>query len=59
MQEWTEEVLEPNKTLFLCFSLCMFIFYDRVGKCILTIVEYTFFDIFYSKFQLVNIFHLQ
>ena len=20
MQEWTEEVLEPNKTLFLCFS---------------------------------------
>ena len=24
MQEWTEEVLEPNKTLFLCFSLGMF-----------------------------------
>ena len=32
MQEWTEEVLEPNKTLFLCFSLCMFIIYDRVKK---------------------------
>ena len=24
MHEWTEDVLEPNKTLFLCFSLCMF-----------------------------------
>ena len=32
MQEWTEEALEPNKTLFLCFSLCMFKFYDRVRK---------------------------
>ena len=32
MQEWTEEVLEPNKTLFLCFSLCMFKFYDSVRK---------------------------
>ena len=32
MQEWTEEVLEPNKNLFLCFSLCMFKIYDRVRK---------------------------
>ena len=32
MQGWTEEVLEPNKTLFLCFSLCMFKFYDRIRK---------------------------
>ena len=32
MQECTEEVLEPNKTLFLCFSLCMFKIYDRVRK---------------------------
>ena len=24
--------LEWNKTLFLCFSLCMFKFYDRIGK---------------------------
>ena len=32
MQEWTEEVLEPNKTLFLCFSLCMLKIYDRVRK---------------------------
>ena len=31
MQEWTEEVLEA-KTLFLCFSLCMFKIYDRVRK---------------------------
>ena len=32
MQEWTEEVLEPNKTSFLCFPLCMFKFYNRVRK---------------------------
>ena len=32
MQEWTEEVLESNKTLFFCFSLCMCIFYDRARK---------------------------
>ena len=32
MQDWKEEVLEPNKTLFLCFSLYMFKFYDRVRK---------------------------
>ena len=32
MQEWTEEVSEPNKILFLCFSLCMFKFYDSVRK---------------------------
>ena len=30
MQEWTEEVLEPNKILFLCFSLCVFKIYGRV-----------------------------
>ena len=32
MQEWTEEVLESNKTLFLCFSLGMVKIYDRVRK---------------------------
>ena len=32
MQEWTEEVLESNKTLFLCFSLCMYTFYDMARK---------------------------
>ena len=32
MQERTEEVLEENKILFLCFSLCMFKIYDRVKK---------------------------
>ena len=35
MQEWTEEVLELNKTLFLYFSLCMFKIYDRVRKQVL------------------------
>ena len=56
MQEWTEEVLESNKTLFLCFSLCVF---KNVGqKAVLTIVEYEFFDIFYSKFQLVSTFYI-
>ena len=37
MQEWTEEVLEPNKTLLLCFSLCMFKIYDMVRKQFLQI----------------------
>ena len=35
MQEWTEEVLESNKTWFLCFSLCMYIFYDSARKQLL------------------------
>ena len=30
IQQWTEAVLESNKTLFLCFSVC--IIYDRVRK---------------------------
>ena len=32
IQEWTEEVLESNRTLFFCFSLCMFKFYDRIRR---------------------------
>ena len=32
MQEWTEEDMEPNKTLYLYFSLCMFKIYERVRK---------------------------
>ena len=60
MQKWTEEVLEPNKTLFLCFSLCMFnvqILWQG-QRAVLTIVEFEFFDIFYSKFQLVSTFSI-
>ena len=45
MQEWTEEVLESNKTLFLCFSFCMFKFYE-CQKAVLKIVEFEFLDIF-------------
>ena len=57
MQEWTEEVLEPNKTLFLCFSLKMYVQNLWQGqKAVLTIVEFEFFDIIYSKFQLVSTF---
>ena len=59
MQERTEEVLEPNKTLSLCFSLCMFKFYDVVRKQFNNIiVEFEFFVIFYSKFQLVSTFSI-
>ena len=58
MQEWTEEVLEPNKTLFLCFSLCMFKFLWQGQKAALTIVEFEIFDIFYSKLQLVSTFSI-
>ena len=44
IQEWTEEVLEPNKTLFLCFSLYIIIQILWWGqKAVLTIVEFDFF----------------
>ena len=56
MQEWTEEVLESNKTLFLCFSLCYVQNLWHGQKAVLTIVEFEFFDVFYSKFQLVSTF---
>ena len=55
MQEWTEEVLESNKTLFLFFSrYAQILWQDQ--KAVLTIVEFEFFDIFYSTFQLVPTF---
>ena len=44
MQEWTEEVLESNKILFLCF---FFIYVQNLWqgqKAVLTIVEFEFFD---------------
>ena len=41
MQEWTEEVLESNKTLFLCFSFSIFKIYEG-QKAVLTIVEFEF-----------------
>ena len=40
MQEWPEEVLESNKTLFLCFSFCMFKICDRGQKAVFTVVEF-------------------
>ena len=50
MQEWTEEVLESNKTLFFCFSLCLIKFYDKVRKQFFIIVE--FFLEFFESFGL-------
>ena len=58
MQDWTEEVLEPNRTLFLCFS---FLYVQNLWlgqKAVLIIVEFELFDIFYSKFQLVSTFSI-
>ena len=49
MQKWTEEVLEPNKTFQNLW---------QGQKAVLTIVEFDFFDIFYSKFQLVSTFSI-
>ena len=57
MQEWPEEVLESNRTLFLFFFflyVCSILW--RGQKAVLTIVEFEFFDIFCSKFQLVSTF---
>ena len=51
LQEWTEEVLESDKTLFPCFSLCIYVQILWHGqKAVLTIVEFEFFGIFYSQF---------
>ena len=56
MQEWTEEVLEPNKDFIpLVFFMHVQILWQG-QKAVLTIVEFEFFDIFYSKFQLVSTF---
>ena len=51
MQQWTEEVLEPNKTLFLCFFMFVQIFWQG-QKAVLTFVEFEFVDIFYSVSQI-------
>ena len=50
MQEWTEEVLESNKSLFLCF---LYIYYMIGPENSSYNLEFEFVDIFYSKFQLV------
>ena len=51
-QKWIKEVLESNKTLFLCFSLCMYIYVLWQGqKVVLTIAEFEFVDIGYSKLE--------
>ena len=57
MQEWTEEVLEPNKPILLLFFMHVQILWQG-QKAVLTIVEFEFFDIFCSKFQLVSTFHI-
>ena len=54
MQKWTEEVLEPNKILFLCFSLHVYINFMTGPESSSFIVEFEFVDMFYSKFQLVS-----
>ena len=55
MQKWVEEVLESNRTLFLCFSLCMLYILWQGQESVLAIVEVEFVHIFYflCKFQVV------
>ena len=60
MEKWTEDVLESNKTLFLCLSLYKYIFYDRVRKQFLTILEFEFLDIILFQISIsIDNFHLQ
>ena len=47
MQEWTEEVLEPNKTLFLLFFFMHVQILWQGQKAVLPIVEFEFLNIFY------------
>ena len=51
MQRWIEEVWNQTRLLPSVFLFCMYIFYDVVRKQFLTIVEFKFFGILYSKFQ--------
>ena len=46
MQEWTEAVLESNKTLFLFFLYVYVQILSQGQKAVLTIVEFEFFGIF-------------
>ena len=59
LPEWTEEV-GIKQEFILCFSLCMYRPYIlwQGQKADLTIVEFEFVDIFYSKFQLVSTFSI-
>ena len=58
MQEWTEEVFGTKQDFIL---LIFFMYVQNLWQCqkaVLTIVEFEFFDIFYSKFQLVSTFSI-
>ena len=46
MQEWTEEVLKPNKTFIPLFFIMYVQNLWQGKKAILTMVEFEFFDIF-------------
>ena len=51
MQQWMEEGLESNKTLFLCFFFMYVYILWQGQKAVLTIFEFEFVDIFYSDFN--------
>ena len=59
MQKWMEEVLEPNKTLFLCFFLyvCMYIMRGPESSSYNFGIE--FVDILFQISVSFDIFHLQ
>ena len=52
-QKWTEEVLEPNKAIFLCFSLSMYTLYDSARKQFLQI--YRIWICWYPVYQISKI----
>ena len=58
MQEWTAEVLESKQDFIPLFFLIHVQNLWQGQKTVLTIVEFEFFDIFYSKFQLVSTFSI-
>ena len=58
MQEWAEEVLESNKTFFPLFFFMYVQILWQGQKAVLTIVEFGFFGIFCSKFQLASTFSI-
>ena len=57
MQEWTEKVLESNRLYsFVFLYICSKLWQGH--KAVLTIIEFEYFDIFFSKFQLVSTFSI-
>ena len=61
MQEWTEEVWNQTRLYSFVFFFFIYIYVQNLWqdhKAVLTTIEFEYFDIFFSKFQLVSTFSI-